>query len=181
MIKIVIFALLMVYIGYWLVGSIRRRQAGEIYAACGIGCYFAQIFWSDFWLKLHSLPIRIFGFVLFLPAAILVISSFVTLKSKGKPTDAWESTTAIIDRGIYRLTRHPMFLGTAIWSVALVFVIQSVPAVILALITIFCAYKASVKEEEVNMSKFGNDYKQYMANVPRWNIIKTLMNLKATQ
>ena len=103
-IKIIIYILLLGYVGYWLIGSVRRREAGEIYAACGIGCYFTQIFWSDFWLKLHILPMRIFGFVLVLPAAFLVISSFMTLKSKGKPTDAWESTTAIIDRGIYRMS-----------------------------------------------------------------------------
>ena len=170
----------MVYIGYWLVIASRRREAGEIYAAFGIGFYFTLIFWSDFWLKLRILPLRIFGFILFIPAAFLVISSFVTLKSKGKPTDIWESTTAIIDQGIYRLTRHPMFLGTAIWSAALVFVIQSVPAVILALLTIFCAWKASEKEEDVNINKFGNDYRQYMVNVPRWNIFKGIKNLKTS-
>ncbi len=174
----IIYAVLMLYIFYWLIAVIRKRMVGEIYEACGLGLYFTQIFWSHYWLMVNIHTIRIIGYILFIPAVLFVIASFTTLKTKGKPTDHWESTTAIINSGIYRITRHPMYLGTAIWSFALVLVIQSLISVILTSVTLFCLWMASKKEEEFNLTKFGDEYRNYLARVPRWNFIKGITNLK---
>jgi len=174
----IIYALLMLYIFYWLIAVIRKRSVGEIYEACGLGLYFTQIFWSQCWLMLNIQALRVIGFILFVPAAFFVGASFVTLKAKGKPTDSWESTTSFVKNGVYRVTRHPMFLGTAIWSFALVLVIQSLISTILASIAIFCLWMASKKEEEFNLTKFGDEYRGYLTRVPRWNFIKGIKNFK---
>jgi len=176
--KYILYVPLMIYIAYWLIAVIRKRMIGEIYEACGLALYITQIFWSQSWLRLNIQPVRIIGFILFVPAAFFVASSFATLRAKGKPTDHWESTTAIINTGVYRITRHPMYLGTAIWSIALVLVIQSLVSVILAAMALFCFWMASAKEEEFNLDKFGKEYQKYLASVPRWNFLKGLRNLK---
>jgi len=176
--KFIIYVVLMLYIFYWLMAVIRKRMVGEIFEACGLGLYITQIFWSHYWLMLDIPVLRVVGFVLFLPAAFFVGASFMTLKAKGKPTDSWESTTAIIESGVYRLTRHPMYLGTAIWSLALVLVIQSLISVMLASVILFCLWMASQKEEEFNLTKFGEEYRKYLDSVPRWNFFKGMKNLK---
>jgi protein-S-isoprenylcysteine O-methyltransferase Ste14 len=177
----IIYALLMLYIFYWLISVIRKRMVGETYEAFGLGLYFTQIFWSQYWMKLDIQTLRVIGFSLFIPALLFVAASFATLKAKGKPTDSWESTTSFVQNGVYRVTRHPMFFGTAIWSFALVLVIQSLISVILALIAIFCFWMASKKEEEFNLTKFGNEYRKYLDTVPRWNFIKGMKHLKREQ
>jgi len=174
----IVYALLMLYIFYWLISVIRKRMVGEIYEACGLGLYFTQIFWSQWGLMLNIQALRVIGFILFVPAAFFVGASFVTLKAKGKPTDSWESTISFINSGVYRVTRHPMFLGTAIWSFALVLVIQSLISAILASVAIFCFWMASKKEEEFNLTKFGDEYRKYLDSVPRWNFIRGIKNLK---
>lgn len=175
---IIVYALLMVYIFYWLITMIRKRIVCEIYEACGLGFYFTLIFWSQHGPMLDIAVIRIIGFILLVPAAFFVGASFATLKAKGKPTDGWESTTSMIKSGVYRVTRHPLYLGTAIWSFALVLVIQSLLSVILALVALFCFWMASKKEEEFNLTKFGDEYRDYLNKVPRWNFIEGIKNLK---
>lgn len=176
--RYIIYALLMLYIFYWLITVIRKRMVGEIYEACGLGLYFTLIFWSQYGLMLDIQALRIIGFILFVPAAFFVTASFVTLKAKGKPTDHWESTTTMINKGVYRVTRHPLYLGTAIWSFALVLVIQSLLSAILASVAILCFWMASKKEEEFNLTKFGDDYRDYLTRVPRWNFLKGIKNSK---
>lgn len=178
MLPYIIYSLLMFYILYWLILVIRKRMVGEIYEACGLGLYFTLIFWSQYRPMLNILTLRVIGYILFIPAAFFVIASFTTLKMKGKPTDSWESTTSIIHSGVYRVIRHPMYLGTAIWSFALVLVIQSLISAILASVALFCFWMASRKEEEFNLNKFGDEYKKYLESVPRWNFIKGIKNFK---
>lgn len=97
------------------------------------------------------------------------------LKYRGKPKNAdFTATTAFIDAGIYSLVRQPMTLGMAIWSIALIFVFQSVLAVILGVVSVFCFWMSARKESEYDIRKFGNIYKDYMKKVPQWNILKGL-------
>jgi protein-S-isoprenylcysteine O-methyltransferase Ste14 len=177
-IHIILYALLMIYIFYWLIKMIRKRIMCEIYEACGLGFYFTLIFWSQYKPMLNIPALRAIGFIFFVPAAFFVGASFAMLRTKGKPTDGWESTTTLINNGVYRITRHPLYLGTTIWSFALVLVIQSFISAILASVAIFCFWKASKEEEKFNLTKFGDEYRRYLDTVPRWNFIKGVNNLK---
>lgn len=41
------------------------------------------------------------------------------------------------------------------------------------------SYHTSIKEErELNIKKWGDEYRRYMGEVPRWNFIKGLWNLR---
>jgi protein-S-isoprenylcysteine O-methyltransferase Ste14 len=92
-------------------------------------------------------------------------------KGKLKSAD-FTATNTFIDSGIYNFLRQPMTLGAAIWSIALVLVFQSILAVILGLVSLFCFWMSAKKESEYNIRKFGDTYKEYMKNVPMWNILK---------
>ncbi len=73
-----------------------------------------------------------------------------------------------ITRGIYRYSRHPMYLGSlliylsvglasASWVFLLIFVLQSVSITI-----------AAVEEERYCLEKYGDAYREYMERTPRY-------------
>ncbi|NQS89019.1 isoprenylcysteine carboxylmethyltransferase family protein [Patescibacteria group bacterium] len=97
------------------------------------------------------------------------------LKSKGKPktADSFDSTT-FVDTGVYGIVRQPMTLGMAIWSIALMLVFQSILAVLLGIVSLFCFWISAKKESEYNIKKFGDSYKEYMKKVSMWNFFKRL-------
>ena len=175
--KYIIFGALMAYVAYWLIAVICKRIVYEIYEACGMGCYFTLISLGWSWTGLGILPLQILGLVLYAPAIFFVATSFIGLRTKGKPEDSWERTTKLIDTGVFQVTRHPMYLGTTIWTVGVMLCQQSIPSLILGLVAMFCFFMTSKGEDKFNSAKFGDEYREYMTKVPVWNILKGLKNL----
>jgi protein-S-isoprenylcysteine O-methyltransferase Ste14 len=127
----------------------------------------------EIWARLDLPLFRTIGFLLYIPAAYLVVASMHALKYRGKADKAdFTASTTFIDRGIYGLVRQPMTLGIAIWSLALVLVFQSLLSLILGVSAIFCFWMSARKEVEYNIRKFGKLYGEYVERVPMWNIIR---------
>ncbi|MEG3000101.1 MAG: isoprenylcysteine carboxylmethyltransferase family protein [Comamonas sp.] len=77
--------------------------------------------------------------------------------------------SAIVQDGIYRFTRNPMYVGMALLLTAWA-VWQGQPLGLLAL-ALFVAYITRFQiqpEERALQAKFGADYTDYMARVRRW-------------
>jgi len=160
----------------WLIPVIRKHIVYEIYEACGLGGFFSLLALnlSGAWTPYHILVLQIIGFVLYLPAIFFVSLAFINLRHKGKPEDAWEHTTVIIRSGVYRIVRHPLYFGTAIWTVGVMLVFPSIPSTLLGLACIICFWMASKKEDDYNIEKFGPVYREYMERVPTFNVFKRL-------
>lgn len=177
----VLAALWLIIIFKWLIPVVRLRQVQEIYAAFAVGGLLSLVIlgiggvWSIYYLK----PLKVIGFLLYIPSFYLVVSAFVSLAHKGNPESGWEDTKALASTGVFRFVRHPLYLGTALWSVGVVFVFPSVPSIIIGLIVIFCSLMASIKEDFYNIKKFGDEYREYMKRVPMWNFFKNLFKRKA--
>ena len=163
----------------WIIPVVRTRQFYEIYMACGMGIFFSLIVLGlTVWKGDQIVPVAYLGLVLYVPAAALVASSFITLKHKGKPESGWEPTTTLIDSGVYRIVRHPLYLGAAIFTVGMMLIIQSIPSTVLGLVAIFCFWMVSWREDRFNIEKFGDGYKEYMKRVPMWNAFKGIFYKK---
>lgn len=163
----------------WLIPVIRKHIVYEIYEAIGLGGLFTLLLLglSGMLKQFNILPLRIIGFILYIPAAFFVILAFISLKYKGKPEKGWEHTTVMINANVFRIVRHPLYLGTAIWTIGLLLVFQSIPATLLGIVNIFCYWMASKKEDSFNIEKFGNEYRKYIKEVPMWNALKGLKNI----
>jgi len=165
-----------------LIPEIReKRIISEIYGHCGISFFLTSLVFGlgKVGTQYNILPLKIIGFVLYLPAAFLVVSSAIGLKRKGKPKSAdLTATTTIVDTGIFQIVRHPMSLGLAIWSIGLILTFQSLISIILGISAIFCLRIYSKKEDTFNIEQFGNGYREYMEKAPMWNVFKGLRNLK---
>jgi protein-S-isoprenylcysteine O-methyltransferase Ste14 len=169
--------------GICILHSLKEQIASEFYIHTGLGVFFSlltlelTIGRNEAWSHFEVMWLEIIGWILYAPSAFLVSGSLIALKHKGKPKGAdFTETTTFIDSGIYHYIRQPMTLGLAIWSVALILVFQSAPALVLGIISLFCFRMAAGKESKYNIRKFGDAYKEYMNHVPMWNIFKVLMN-----
>jgi protein-S-isoprenylcysteine O-methyltransferase Ste14 len=172
-------AIIWIINGMWLIQVIREHIASEIYMHIGLGIFFSLLALEITigihgpWTRFEIFWLAVIGWILYIPSAILVFSPMIELKHEGKPKSAdLTATTTFIDSGIYRFFRQPMTLGVAIWSIALILVFQSVPSVILGLVSLFCFWMSARKESEYNIRKFGDAYKEYMEKVPMWNFLK---------
>jgi protein-S-isoprenylcysteine O-methyltransferase Ste14 len=169
--------------GKWLIEAKREHIPSELYEHSGLGIFFTLLtleltLGSMLGTQFDILWLEIIGFILFAPSAHLVATSWATLRRKGK-TEGGDplATTTFINTGIFQLVRHPIYLGMALWSIALILVFQSIMSLVLGGIAIFCFRMASQKEDEFNIRKFGDSYEEYMRRVPRWNVFKGLKNL----
>jgi len=167
------------FIFYWLISSVRKEKIFGVYIGGGIALCLTLLITENLFglvrIKTDILVPKILGLVgnfLVILASLLVILSFIALKLKGKPETGIEDTTVFINSGIYRVIRHPLYLGFALWSIGLTLQSQSISSTILGTMAFLCFWIGSAKEEEFNVRKFGNKYKEYIKRVPRWNVLK---------
>jgi len=75
----------------------------------------------------------------------------------------------LVRRGLYRYSRNPMYVGvlTVIYGWAILH--QSIAVAVYGVIVALCFYSFVVFfEEPILRKRFGSDYEQYCAEVPRW-------------
>ena len=177
----VISAIIWIVNAKYIIQAIREHNQSEAYEHFGLPVYSTLLVLGIGTPQIAGvfsevLLLKIIGFILFIPSALLVTLPIVTLERKGKtrksasPILAPSDANIMLDTGIFGVVRHPLYLGTALWSVALILVFQSILSVILGIVAISCFWMASTKEDEFNMKKFGDGYREYMKRVPMWNL-----------
>jgi len=171
--------------GICIIQGIKSRLQSEVYMHLGLSLFFSLVVLASVWGKLkllwqgHFGWLATIGLILYIPAFFLVLASLVSLKHQGKARGAdITATTVLIRSGIYRLIRQPMTLGMAIWSIALILMLQSLVTLIIGSLAFFCFLQAARLEKELNLKKFGAAYQDYMNKVSMWNLFKGLKNIK---
>jgi len=81
------------------------------------------------------------------------------------------NTKVVVDSGIYAVVRHPQYLGFILFVLALVLMSQHWLSVISWIIGSALFYRDVLREEQMSIKKFGDDYKSYMQKVPRMNLL----------
>ncbi len=118
--------------------------------------------------------------MLFLPVLRSRIWRFRTKKGG---CDDDHHTVVLIKEGLYKIVRHPEYtfylwlfiLLSIVFSPLWHFTVLTVIADILVIISIELLAK---QEEAFNIRKWGDEYRQYMKEVPRFNFILSLWNLR---
>jgi protein-S-isoprenylcysteine O-methyltransferase Ste14 len=154
----------------WIGLMIPVVQERRVWLACahgGTGLFFSSLLLN---LALHQtgniadiIWLKIIGFVLLIPAVFLIASAVVAVMHGD-----------LVKTGIMSIVRHPMYLGTAIASFALILVFQSILSAVLSITAIVLLWMASKIEDDYNVELFGDSYREHMKRVPRWNVFKAL-------
>ena len=160
----------------WTIPSGRRGEPHEMLESFSLGSLLSLValLSSGAWDAAPVTGLRIAGWLLQVAAALLVVPSFYNLRKRGRPTDAWEQTTVVVDASVYGRVRHPMYLGTGLWAVGLALGHPALGSVLIAAACVVLTLLASVKEDSYNLRKFGEPYAKYMKRVPLVNVFREL-------
>ena len=103
----------------------------------------------------------------------------IIFKRKGnvKKGESYVHTNKLVKTGLYSIIRHPQYTAGILLSLALIFVSQTIVIVLLGLGVIPLLYFDILKADEYNIKKFGEEYKEYMKNVPGINFILGIIRL----
>ena len=111
----------------------------------------------------------ILSFLLF--GAVMGLSgvfSFLKEKTTVNPIEP-EKATSLVDSGVYKISRNPMYLALALVLIAFSVYLKSLWSLIIVLLFMVYMTRFQIFPEERAMIKlFGEEYADYMKRVRRW-------------
>lgn len=113
--------------------------------------------------------LMILAFLLF--GAIMGVSgvfSFLKEETNVNPMDP-EKVTSLVDTGVYKISRNPMYLALALVLIAFALYLKSLWS--LPVVLLFMVYMTRFQifpEERAMIKLFGEQYLNYMDSVRRW-------------
>jgi len=129
----------------------------------------------------HGLDLLMYaGWILLAFSIVIILLAGYEFQKKGGVPEGKHLvyTTVLVDSGIYTVVRHPQYLGFILLVLALVLMSQYWLSVISGVrgSVLFYMDATRVKEQE-NTRKFGDDYRRYMKEVPRINLVVGIIKL----
>jgi protein-S-isoprenylcysteine O-methyltransferase Ste14 len=100
------------------------------------------------------------GLLLYLAGVVIVLMSCVVFATAplGEP----------LTKGVYAMSRHPMYLGFFLAYAGIGLVCASWLFLLCALVWILSMHFMAVEEERILLAKYGDPYQRYMNRTPRW-------------
>jgi protein-S-isoprenylcysteine O-methyltransferase Ste14 len=109
------------------------------------------------------------GLVLIGAGLALIIPANLTFRSAGTHVEPWKPSVTLVTDGIFARLRNPMYVGGTLCLAGLAILLASdwmlVMTIVLAVVLHFGVV---LREERYLEAKFGESYRQYRANVPRY-------------
>ena len=104
-----------------------------------------------------------------------------TFRSRGKiEGKSYINTTVLVDSGVYSIVRHPQYLAGLLINAGAVLITWHWLVILLGIASIWMYWWSATVEEEANLAKFGEVYREYQERVPRFNfllgMIRVLVN-----
>jgi protein-S-isoprenylcysteine O-methyltransferase Ste14 len=126
----------------------------------------ANFFWLIALIYSIFLPLKLDTIWFFIGLIIYILGVIILIKAtydfiKQKPNQ-------IIKTGIYKYSRHPLYLSTFFILIGTGIATLSWLFLILNIIIIYFFYKESLIEERHLIKIFNDDYKEYMLHVSPW-------------
>ena len=129
---------------------------------------FASNYW--YWFTEPFTLTQIFSWILLVIALYLAIAGMLLIKKKGNPNPirddkhlfAFEKTTELIDTGIFKLIRHPLYASLIFLTWAIYLKQPSIPLFFISLLSTNFLYFTSRFDEKECIRFFGNKYVAYM-------------------
>jgi protein-S-isoprenylcysteine O-methyltransferase Ste14 len=154
-------ALLLVWFNWWF--SIKEGRLHGVARFFGfMGIYL--LVWHNLQLWFHD-PFsmkQIFSWLLLCLSAYNGIMGFYLLKVAGKPRGKLENTTQLVQSGLYKYIRHPLYGSLLFLSFGIWLKQTDLFSYIVVTINLFAFYLTAIIEEGEMIARFGEEYKNYM-------------------
>ncbi len=117
--------------------------------------------------------VGIIGWIIWIFGLILAFSPNIVFKRRGgvPKGKSYVHTTKLVNDGIFGVIRHPQYTGGMVIALSMCLIVQTRLTYILAIIAMITAYLSMVFEEKGLIVKFGSQYENYKAKVPRVNLL----------
>ena len=129
------------------------------------------LWWDSPWFSGQSsgLAPTIVGAIIALCGVVLVLVAAFGHRRAGTNVEPWKPTTAIIDTGVYRWSRNPIYLGMAIGQFGIAICAGSLAAMVTMILAVLVIqYFVIAREEQYLAAKFGSAYLDYKSKVRAW-------------
>ena len=145
----------------------KRKTYPPVYFISGflliIACYFIFPL-----LNFIPFPINLSGIVVLASGFILVSKSYMLFQKNNTPHN-FDTATSLIEEGIFRYSRNPMYLGMVLILLGLGICFGNIISLIIPLIFFTIIHFVFIPIEEVMMGTlFKDSYEEYKRRVRKW-------------
>jgi protein-S-isoprenylcysteine O-methyltransferase Ste14 len=120
-------------------------------------------------IKIIAWPWTLLGIIPLAGGIALNLSAdnaFRTARTTVKP---FEESTALVTSGVFRISRHPMYLGFVLALIGIAVLLGSLaPWIVIPVFAVLMDRIFIQVEESMLQARFGQDWLQYKATVRRW-------------
>jgi protein-S-isoprenylcysteine O-methyltransferase Ste14 len=135
----------------------KAKTAGNLYFPIMLLSYAYSIFLP---LKLDTIW-SVVGLLIYLPVMFFLVIGLLTL--------ATTPVNELVTRGVYGISRHPLYFGEVLASISIGIACLSWVFLLLAIAKfLLIHYYVVGAEEPFLIEKYGDTYREYMNRTPRW-------------
>lgn len=114
------------------------------------------------WFRDPFSPLQLISWILLIISLYAVVTGYLLLKRKGKPTSNFENTSLLVKTGIYKFIRHPLYLSVFLLGTGIMLKNPEQVQLVLGAINLVAVWVTSKIEENEMITKFGDEYRRYM-------------------
>ncbi len=114
------------------------------------------------WFKDPFSIIHLASWFLLIFSVYPLAAGFILLKKAGKSENSFENTTVLVDSGIYRHIRHPLYLSLILLGTGIMLKDAASIQLLLGLVNVAGIYATALIEEGEMITRFGDSYRSYM-------------------
>ena len=108
------------------------------------------------------------GIRISLGVVLLVLSGYLAKTGMSIVFGEKREQPGVIRKGVFNVVRHPIYLSEILLYLGLLMLSISLAAAVVWVIAIGFLHYISRYEERLLLARFGEDYEQYMREVPMW-------------
>ena len=129
-----------------------------------------------FWVTDPFALNQIVSWILLLMSIALLVPGIAMMVNKGKQGKSrndgtlyrFEQTTELIETGVFKYIRHPLYSSLLFLTWGILFKALSVELLAVSLLSTLCLFLTAIFEEKECMVFFGERYKEYMTRTKRF-------------
>lgn len=150
-----------------LVGEHPLGHAGQL--TC-LGLFLFVWLMDSFIAKCSIFFVRFVPAVIRIPLGLLaiIIAIYLSIESIRIMFMRKGEKPVVVERGVYKYVRHPMYLGTLLFYLGLFFMTVSISSLIVWFGTFAFYHYIARYEEKLLLNVLGDDYRAYMKRVGMW-------------
>ena len=109
-------------------------------------------------------PRQLVSWALLIGSAALAAAGFYLLYKRGQPESHVETTTVVVQEGVYKYIRHPLYVSLIVFAWGAYLKAPSLLGGIVAGVASVAMFVGAKVEEKECLAKFGRAYADYMAS-----------------